>query len=275
MYQTISLCESVLHKHSADVMRSDAPWGSKSPHLQVGVLKSLQIRCIRRGKQLVLSVVCSLLSGAGTLTISGTVLNVPRSPCTHFLPYPIVYWTSLYLNSTGNLNSFLHFLIWLPHFLSTPLSWVFLWCCNFCSACFLQTRCSVLSFKNRALSWPLFAEINTRGHISDTLGCVFVYMMTGKSIIFDSILIGATKVGTNLITHLSISGSIGSNHVKSTRFWQHGYLWIACNRPSVSYLAESKNFLANQGWLNKINCFSLSCFRSSFNNWGFLIYIFF
>ena len=36
----------VLHKRSADVTRSDTPWGSKPPQLQVGTFNSHQIRCI-------------------------------------------------------------------------------------------------------------------------------------------------------------------------------------------------------------------------------------
>ena len=32
----------VLHKHSADVIRSDTPWGSKPPQLQVGAFKSYE-----------------------------------------------------------------------------------------------------------------------------------------------------------------------------------------------------------------------------------------
>ena len=40
----------VLHKHSADVMRSDAPWGSKPPQLQVGAFKLHQVRCIHVGR---------------------------------------------------------------------------------------------------------------------------------------------------------------------------------------------------------------------------------
>ena len=40
---------SVLHKHSADVTRSDTREVLTPPHLQVGAFKSLQMWCIRRG----------------------------------------------------------------------------------------------------------------------------------------------------------------------------------------------------------------------------------
>ena len=39
----------VLHKLCADITRSNTPWGSKPPHLQVGVFKSLPFWCLRRG----------------------------------------------------------------------------------------------------------------------------------------------------------------------------------------------------------------------------------
>ena len=45
LHHTISLCESVLHKHSADATRSDSSCGLKLPHLQVRVFKLLQIQC--------------------------------------------------------------------------------------------------------------------------------------------------------------------------------------------------------------------------------------
>ena len=38
----------VLHKHGADVTRSDTTCGSKLPYLQVGAFKSLQIRSVCR-----------------------------------------------------------------------------------------------------------------------------------------------------------------------------------------------------------------------------------
>ena len=39
----------VLHKHGANIMRSDTPNGSKPLHRQVGAFKLLQICLIRRG----------------------------------------------------------------------------------------------------------------------------------------------------------------------------------------------------------------------------------
>ena len=59
-YHTISLCElyfCALHKHSADVMRSNIQWGSILPHLQVGAFKLLQIRHVRRS----IDLFCSLI----------------------------------------------------------------------------------------------------------------------------------------------------------------------------------------------------------------------
>ena len=55
---------SILHKHSANSTRSDAPCGSKLPHLQIGAFKSLQIGSIRRGGVLSLLIcsVCYILS---------------------------------------------------------------------------------------------------------------------------------------------------------------------------------------------------------------------
>ena len=38
-----------LHQFLSDVTRSDTPWGSKPPHLQVGAFKSLQIQYVRTG----------------------------------------------------------------------------------------------------------------------------------------------------------------------------------------------------------------------------------
>ena len=38
-----------LHQFFADATRSDTPWGSKLPHLQVGAFKSLQIQYVLQG----------------------------------------------------------------------------------------------------------------------------------------------------------------------------------------------------------------------------------
>ena len=48
-FQYVKLYCGILHKLCADVTRSDSPWGSKTPHLQVGASKSFSIRCVRRG----------------------------------------------------------------------------------------------------------------------------------------------------------------------------------------------------------------------------------
>ena len=47
-----------LHQFLADAKRSDIPWGSKPPHLQVGAFKSLQIQYVRTGVLLLL--MCSV-----------------------------------------------------------------------------------------------------------------------------------------------------------------------------------------------------------------------
>ena len=47
-----------LHQFLADVMRSDTPWGSKPPHLQVGAFKSCQIKYVRTG--ILLLLMCSV-----------------------------------------------------------------------------------------------------------------------------------------------------------------------------------------------------------------------
>ena len=47
-----------LHQFRADATRSDTPWGSKPPHLQVGAFKSLQIQYVRTGVLLLL--MCSV-----------------------------------------------------------------------------------------------------------------------------------------------------------------------------------------------------------------------
>ena len=47
-----------LHQFLADATRSDTPWGSKPPHLQVGAFKSLQIQYVRTGVLLLL--MCSV-----------------------------------------------------------------------------------------------------------------------------------------------------------------------------------------------------------------------
>ena len=49
-----------LHQFLADITRSDTPWGSKPPHLQVGAFKSLQIQYVRTGVLLLL--MCSVRS---------------------------------------------------------------------------------------------------------------------------------------------------------------------------------------------------------------------
>ena len=47
------------------VKRFDTPWGSKPPHLQVGVFKSLQIWSVRRG--VTIDLFCSLISATELL----------------------------------------------------------------------------------------------------------------------------------------------------------------------------------------------------------------
>ena len=49
---------SVLYKHGADVTRSDTPYVSKPPHLQVGAFKLLQIRLFRR--EVLSLLICSI-----------------------------------------------------------------------------------------------------------------------------------------------------------------------------------------------------------------------
>ena len=40
-----------LHQFLADATRSDTPWGSKPPHLQVGAFKLIQIQYVRTGEE--------------------------------------------------------------------------------------------------------------------------------------------------------------------------------------------------------------------------------
>ena len=86
LYHIISLCISVLHKHGADVTKSDTSYSSKPPHLQVGVFKLLQFLLVRRGP-VTIDWFCSLIFILSVMEIPLYEVNA-HFPA-RFVPYTL------------------------------------------------------------------------------------------------------------------------------------------------------------------------------------------